>query len=61
VRVNVIHRRDHWGVSLWREGRLVGGICILVCLRAPRPERYPRFHAALDWRGRLWSYFSRAV
>jgi hypothetical protein len=57
--VKVIHHRDHLGVSLWRGDRLIGGFCLLFTVFGQRPEDYPRFHAAFDWRGRLWSYFSR--
>ena len=58
--VKVIHRRDHVGLSLWRGEHMICGICALFIVRGPRPESYPRFHVALDWRGRLWSYFPRA-
>jgi hypothetical protein len=57
VRVKGIARRNHLGVSIWRAGRLVGGVCLLFHLSGPRPDLFPHFHLGLEWRGRLWSCF----
>jgi hypothetical protein len=57
--VRLILRRNHVGISFWRNGRLTAALC---CLLYPtgsnRPRRYPRLHVALDWHGRAWVYFS---
>ena len=59
VRVKTITERNHFGVNVWRAGRLVGGVCLLVHFRAPRPDSFPHIHVGLEWRGRLWSCFVR--
>jgi hypothetical protein len=60
MRLKTIRRRNHVGVSLWRGGRLVGGVCLLWRIRGSTPECYPRVHLGLDWHGHLWAYFSGA-
>jgi hypothetical protein len=56
--VKLILRRNHVGVSVWRGGRLVAGLCCLVYPRwVNRPGLYPALHLALDWRMRMWTWF----
>ena len=58
LRVNGIARPHHVALHLWSGARFLGGFCLLLHARGPRPESYPRLHVGVEWRGRLWDLFS---